>query len=183
VLILAIEDGGTLTQDGGVLIVRGPPGVDGLPGLIGGPGPKGDTGAQGPQGLKGDPGGQGLQGPKGDPGAQGLKGDPGAQGLQGPKGDQGPQGPAGVNSDKYITGYIDATRVIGSGFTVTRKPNQQYVVSWPAGTFTAISIPSVLTFGGAVVLSIWVSASDGSGSFTTATGAGATIWFTVHEVK
>jgi hypothetical protein len=166
--------------------------ADGTAGTVGPQGPqgvKGDTGLPGPKGDKGDPGATGATGPKGD---KGDKGDPGLQGLQGVKGDTGPQGPQGaqgpqgipgVNAIKTAAGYVDASNVLGSGFTLQRLANQQYVVTYPAGTFSTIAVPEVRTFSGAVVLSSWGSSSSGNLTFTTGTNAGSTIWWTATEAK
>ncbi|MBO9700610.1 MAG: collagen-like protein [Sporocytophaga sp.] len=162
-----------------------------IPGPVGpqGPaGPQGATGLQGPIGPQGITGPQGVAGPTGATGPQGPAGPTGATGPQGPAGPtgatgpQGPQGVAGV-SVRTIAGYINTTDIYGKGFTVERFANQQYKVSWPAGSFPSLSVPAVFTYGGAVSLSTWGASGDGSGSFTTNVNAGNTIWFTITEIK
>lgn len=90
---------------------------------------------------------------------------------------------SGANPVKIVTGYITTNTTIGSGYTLTRLPNNQYTVSWPAGTFPGPSLPDVRTYGGAVALTTWAAAGDGSGSFTTVANAGSTIWFTITEIR
>lgn len=134
----------------------------------------GPVGPQGPQGVQGPPGPQGAQGPQGVTGPQGPAG---------PTGATGPQGPAGVNSIKIVTGYFNTTNNYGTGYTLERLPNKQYRVSWPAGTFPGLCMPTVFTYTGTVALATWGSNGNGSGSFTTITGAPDTIWFSVMEIK
>jgi hypothetical protein len=110
----------------------------------------------------------------------GATGPQGPQGVQGP---QGPQGPAGVNALKLLSGYIDPSHTLGQGFTVQRLPNEQYTVTWAAGTFPSVAVPMVSTFGGTVALSNWSASGNGSGAFTTVINAGNTIWFTITEIK
>jgi hypothetical protein len=112
----------------------------------------------------------------------GATGPQGPVGPQGPQGPTGPQGPAGTSALKIVSGYIDATNLLGTGFTVVRLANQRYTVSWPAGTFPSVAIPMVSGFGGSVGLSNWTASGNGSGTFTTATSNG-TIWFTITEIK
>jgi len=156
-----------------------------IPGPQGPAGPQGATGLQGPIGPQGITGPQGVAGPAGATGPQGPAGPTGATGPQGPAGPVGPTGPQGVAgvSVKTIAGYINATDIYGKGFTVERFANQQYKISWPAGSFPSLSVPAVFTYGGAVSLSTWGASGDGSGSFTTNTNAGNTIWFTITEIK
>ena len=96
---------------------RGPQGLAGPPGPIGGPGINGPRGVPGPQGLpgpigpqgikgnegrRGVPGERGAVGPMGSPGQRGFDGFPGPQGSIGPKGERGDigkDGPAGVKGD------------------------------------------------------------------------------------
>lgn len=118
--------------------------------------------------------GSSIPGPMGPIGPAGPTGATGATGLPGKD---------GANAVKILTGYLDANNTLGTGFTVTRLANQQYVVSWPAGTFSSLSFPMVSTFGGTVALSSWGANGNGSGSFTTVVNAGATIWFTITEIK
>jgi hypothetical protein len=127
-LILFDEDGNPINLLGGI---RGPQGLQGIPGpkgdagaqgpqgvqgSLGSPGPKGDTGTQGIQGQiglqgpKGDPGPQGFKGDTGEPGVPGLKGDKGDTGLQGPPGNLGPPGPKG---DIGLQGLQGATGLPG----------------------------------------------------------------------
>ncbi|WP_051313614.1 collagen-like protein [Sporocytophaga myxococcoides] len=137
------------------------------------PGPVGPQGAAGPQGATGP------QGPAGPTGATGPQGPAGPTGATGP---QGPQGVAGV-SVKTITGYANPNSLFGKGFTLERLANQQYKVTWPAGSFPGLSFPTVFTYAGAVPLASWSADGTGSGNFVTRTNVGDTIWFTIVEIK
>jgi hypothetical protein len=133
--------------------------------------------------IPGPVGPQGPAGSQGPVGATGPQGPAGPQGATGPQGPAGPQGVAGV-SVKTITGYLNATPSnVGTGYTLERLANQQYKVSWPAGSFPGLSFPTVFTYGGAVPLASWAANGDGSGNFVTKTNVGDTIWFTIVEIK
>ena len=86
--------------------LRGPQGIQGVPGETG---PAGEPGIQGPKGDKGEqgePGPQGIQGEQGPIGPQGEKGEPGEAGPQGPiglTGEQGPEGPAGKDGKDGVS--------------------------------------------------------------------------------
>ncbi|KAL3079383.1 hypothetical protein niasHS_012753 [Heterodera schachtii] len=83
------------------MVIPGPRGPPGLPGL---PGPPGPSGLPGPMGLRGPPGVDGRSGLPGTRGDTGPLGPPGTKGDRGPKGDQGlpgldapcPPGPDGL---------------------------------------------------------------------------------------
>lgn len=66
VLVVLVDDGGSVTFDGGIAIVAGPAGPQGQQG------PPGTNGASGDAGAKGDTGDQGLQGAPGVPGAPSI---------------------------------------------------------------------------------------------------------------
>lgn len=153
-----------------------------IPGPVGPQGPAGPQGATGPQGPIGP---QGITGPQGIAGPTGATGATGPQGPAGPTGATGPQGPQGVAgvSVKTITGYANPTALFGKGFTLERLANQQYKVTWPAGSFPSLSFPTVFTYTGAVPLASWTAGGDGSGNFVTRTNVGDTIWFTIVEIK
>ena len=72
-----LADGGTLTADGGVLVVAGPMGAVGPTGAAGLTGPSGAPGATGPTGPVG------IAGPMGPAGAVGATGPSGLQGIAG----------------------------------------------------------------------------------------------------
>lgn len=137
-------------------------------GTAGTKGDKGDTGAAGTPGAKGD---TGLAG------AAGLKGDTGATGPQ------GPVGPAGTNAPKIITGYVDASNTIGTGYTKQDLGNNQLKITWAAGTFNGAAIPVLVGFNGTANITSFFTGSDGSGTFTTNTNVGQAIWFTITEVR
>ena len=80
VTVISAADGGSLTVDGGIVIVAGPAGPIGL------------LGPAGPAGQ------QGQQGPAGNTGAAGATGSQGSAGLQGNTGSQGPLGPRGPST-------------------------------------------------------------------------------------
>ena len=157
----------------------GPQGPAGPQGAIGLQGPIGPQGITGPQGVAGPAGETGPQGPVGPTGATGPQGPAGPTGATGP---QGPQGVAGV-SVKTITGYANPNSLFGKGFTLERLANQQYRVTWPAGSFPGLSFPTVFTYAGAVPLASWTADGTGSGNFVTRTNVGDTIWFTIVEIK
>ncbi len=132
-----------------------------------------------PYALYAETSGNSTPGPAGPAGPVGATGPQGAIGPQGPV---GPQGAAGV-SVKTITGYVNPTLVVGTGFTLERLPNFQYKVNWPKGSFPGLCMPMVFTYSGAVSLTTWGAEGDGSGSFTTVANVGNTIWFTITEIK
>jgi Collagen triple helix repeat (20 copies) len=151
--------------------------VDGTAGTVGSQGPKGDTGDIGPVG------GIGAAGPQGTKGDTGATGATGAVGPQGSQGATGPQGSAGINARKVISGFVNATQILGSGFTVIRNSSTSYTVNWPVGSFNGGAIPTVQTFAGAGQLSGFGASGDGSGTFTFTGINSGTIWFTITSLQ
>jgi hypothetical protein len=103
---VAVADGGTLTLDGGVVVVEGPAGAQGPQGAEG---PQGRAGPEGPPGtatyvvtladggtLRVDGGVIVVEGPGGATGPAGPTGSPGPSGPAGPTGPAGPVGPTGT---------------------------------------------------------------------------------------
>lgn len=109
--------------------IRGPPGQQGIQGLVGPPGPQGIQGLIGPQGIQGVQGPAGPIGPSGIPGIQGpqgiqgLTGAIGPQGLIGPAGTQGPIGPQGATGPQGNVGPIGPQGATGpQGLTGPQGP-------------------------------------------------------------
>ncbi len=82
------------------VLIEGPPGPQGDPGLQGEIGPQGVIGDRGERGLQGEIGSQGEQGIQGEIGPQGERGLLGEQGVQGEIGHQGEQGIQGIQGER-----------------------------------------------------------------------------------
>jgi hypothetical protein len=103
---------------------------------------KGPTGAAGAQGPKGPSGPQGSAGPAG------LAGTPGPQGSQGPPGATGDRGPTGPSrpGTTTINGHVSAAGGAffpSRGFSSQRTGAGKYTLSFPPGTWSSCTLPSV----------------------------------------
>jgi hypothetical protein len=116
-----------------------------MPAEIGAPGVTGATGATGPTGATGAPGQSGSTGPTG---AMGVSGATGATGATGPTGERGPTGPQGSGA-KTIAGLVESsgTTLAGSGFTVSHLATGEYLVTFPAGTWSSFPVMTVTSSG------------------------------------
>ena len=107
----------------------GPIGAQGIPGPMGPPGTSGFDGSTGPAGepgLQGEPGPSGEPGPTGEPGPAGEPGEQGATGPQGERGETGAQGavgPTGPTGATGATGPLGPTGPQGeSGIVLAQSP-------------------------------------------------------------